>query len=46
MTRLTNNKEPHRMTISFEHEPGDAHCLASRKTSCTLVDLAPKTTTQ
>ena len=25
---------------SFEHAPGTEHCLASRKTSCSLVDLA------
>ena len=24
---------------SFEHQPGDADCLAARKTSCSLVDL-------
>lgn len=26
-------------TCSFEHVPGTADCLASRKTSCSLVDL-------
>lgn len=25
---------------SFEHQPGDAACVATRKTSCSLVDLA------
>ncbi len=25
---------------SFEHLPGDEGCLASRKTSCSLVDLS------
>ncbi|MDT3707821.1 MAG: hypothetical protein ROZ09_13440 [Thiobacillus sp.] len=24
---------------SFEHAPGDADCVGSRKTSCSLVDL-------
>lgn len=24
---------------SFEHKPGDTDCLATRKTSCSLVDL-------
>lgn len=24
---------------SFEHKPGDADCLTTRKTSCSLVDL-------
>lgn len=24
---------------SFEHQPGDGGCLATRKTSCSLVDL-------
>lgn len=27
-------------TCSFEHTPGTDDCLASRKTSCNLVDLA------
>jgi hypothetical protein len=26
-------------TCSFEHAPGTTDCLASRKTSCSLVDL-------
>lgn len=26
-------------SCSFEHHPGDAGCAASRKTSCSLVDL-------
>jgi len=26
-------------TCAFEHEPGSPDCLASRKTSCSLVDL-------
>jgi hypothetical protein len=25
---------------SFEHYPGDAACMATRKTSCSLVDLS------
>lgn len=24
---------------SFDHQPGDEHCLKTRKTSCSLVDL-------
>lgn len=24
---------------SFEHKPGDTDCMATRKTSCSLVDL-------
>lgn len=31
-------------SCSFEYEQGDTHCLVSRKTSCTLVDLAPRAT--
>ncbi len=27
-------------SCAFEHRPGSADCLASRKTSCSLVDLA------
>jgi hypothetical protein len=27
-------------TCAFEHAPGSDDCLASRKTSCSLVDLA------
>ena len=27
-------------TCAFEHAPGTEDCLASRKTSCSLVDLA------
>ncbi len=27
-------------TCSFEHTPGSDDCLSSRKTSCSLVDLA------
>lgn len=27
-------------SCSFEHRPGDAGCQASRKTSCSLVDLS------
>ncbi len=26
-------------SCSFDHQPGTADCLASRKTSCSLVDL-------
>ena len=25
---------------SFEHRPGDTECLTTRKTSCSLIDLA------
>ena len=31
-------------SCSFELEPASPHCLANRKTSCSLVDLTPKTT--
>lgn len=27
-------------SCAFEHSPGSADCLATRKTSCSLVDLA------
>jgi hypothetical protein len=27
-------------TCSFEHQPGDTACQATRKTSCSLVDLS------
>lgn len=33
-------------SCSFDHAPGDTHCLSSRKTSCALVDLAPKADAQ
>ncbi len=29
------------MTCSLEHSPGTEECKASRKTSCSLVELAP-----
>jgi hypothetical protein len=29
-----------RRSCSFEHHPGDGGCQASRKTSCSLVDLS------
>ena len=29
------------LPCSLEHAPGTADCLASRKTSCSLVELAP-----
>lgn len=29
------------LSCALEHSPGDADCLGSRKTSCSLVDLPP-----
>lgn len=29
------------LTCSLEHAPGTEGCMASRKTSCSLVELAP-----
>lgn len=33
--------ELQKMSCSLEHSPGSPGCLASRKTSCSLVELAP-----
>lgn len=35
--------ELQKMTCSLEHSPGSSACMASRKTSCSLVELAPST---
>lgn len=32
------------MNCSLEHSPGTDDCLCSRKTSCSLVELAPAST--